>query len=72
VGSDGRQAAKKTETNLVWADLMHAGVCDEDFAEVGRNFDLKLDGGRLVLHHQISKEAIRRLGLLFEKVLLSR
>jgi threonine aldolase len=51
---------------------MHAGVCDEDFAEVGRNFDLKLDGGRLVLHHQISKEAIRRLGLLFEKVLLSR
>jgi threonine aldolase len=51
---------------------MHAGVCDEDFAEVGRNFDLKLDGGRLVLHHQISKEGIRRLGLLFEKVLLSR
>jgi threonine aldolase len=51
---------------------MHAGVCDEDFAEVGRNFGLKLDGGRIVLHHQISEEAIRRLGLIFEKILLSR
>lgn len=68
----GGKLRRRTETNLVWVDLMHAGICDEDFVEVGRNFGLKLDGGRIVLHHQISEEAIRRLGLLFEKVLLSR
>jgi threonine aldolase len=65
----GGKLRRRTETNLIWVDLMHAGICNEDFADIGRSFGLKLDGGRIVLHHQISEEAVRRLGLVFDRVL---
>ncbi len=68
----GGKLRRRTETNLVWADLASARTTDEDFAEIGRNFGVKLDGGRIVLHFQISNEAIRRLGLVFDTVLATR
>jgi threonine aldolase len=63
---------RRTETNLVWVDLTSAGISDEDFAEIGRNFGVKLDGGRIVFHYQISNEAVRKLGLVFDTVLSTR
>lgn len=68
----GGQLCRRTGTNLVWLDLVHAAVCDEDFAVIGRNFGVKLDGGRIVLHHQVSEEALRRLGRVFDTVLLRK
>lgn len=68
----GGKLRRRTETNLVWVDLNHAAFCEEDFAEVGRNFGVKLDGGRIVLHYQISDEAVTRLSLVFDTVLSRR
>jgi threonine aldolase len=68
----GGKLRRRTETNLVWVDLTSADICDEDFAKIGRSFGVKLDGGRIVLHYQISDEAIRRLGLVFDTVLSTR
>lgn len=56
----------------MWVDLTSAGISDEDFAEIGRNFGVKLDGGRIVFHYQISNEAVRKLGLVFDTVLSTR
>jgi threonine aldolase len=68
----GGKLRRRTETNLVWVDLILARICNEDFADIGRHFGLKLDGGRIVLHHQISMEALRRLGQVFDEVLRPR
>jgi len=68
----GGKLRRRTETNLVWVDLAHAKICEEDFVGIGRNFGVKLDGGRLVLHYQISEEAVRRLSLVFDTVLATR
>ncbi|KAE9363751.1 l-allo-threonine aldolase [Stipitochalara longipes BDJ] len=68
----GGRLRRRTETNLVWVELGYAGISDEDFAGIGRSFGVKLDGSRIVLHHQISEEALRRLGLVFDTVLSTR
>lgn len=66
----GGKVTKDVETNQVWLDLRALGVEREEWNEIGRNCGIALDGPRLVLHHQISEEAIRMLGLAFDKVML--
>jgi threonine aldolase len=46
---------------MAWFDLEDAGVSDDEFIELGRERGLKLGGGRLVVHYQISEEAVGRL-----------
>lgn len=68
----GGKLRRRIQTNLVWVDLSEAGVSDDAFREVGRRYGIKVDGCRIVLHHQISEEAIRRLGFAFDEVLSGR
>jgi len=57
----GGKLSSPTETNMVWFDLEDAGVSDDEFVELGRERGLRLGGGRLVVHYQISEEAVGRL-----------
>jgi threonine aldolase len=65
----GGKLKRRTETNVVWVDLDEAGLSDGEFNEVGRRNEIKLDGCRIVLHYQISDEALRRLDLSFDATL---
>lgn len=65
----GGKLAKPTETNMVWFDLEECGVTDDEFVEIGKQHGLRLLGGRLVVHYQISDEAVERLRGALETVL---
>jgi threonine aldolase len=65
----GGQLHESAEQNVVWLDLDRAEISDEHFAEIGRKYGVLLDGGRVVLAPQITVEAVRRLGLVFDEVL---
>jgi threonine aldolase len=65
----GGRLTKDVETNQVWIDLKALGVDDEDWNEIGRSQGVSLDGPRIVLHHQIEDEAIRKLEQAFDVVL---
>lgn len=62
----GGKLRRKTQTNLVWLDLENAGISPEQFVEIGQTFGIKFGGSRIVLHYQISEEALRRLSLAFD------
>jgi len=49
------------ETNMVWIDLKSAGISEDDLIAKGKEKGIKLSGGRFVIHHQISNDAISRL-----------
>jgi threonine aldolase len=57
----GGKLDKPTETNMVWFDLEEAGIRAEDFVELGRQHGLRFLGARLVVHYQISDEAVQKL-----------
>jgi hypothetical protein len=59
----GGNVTKDVETNQVWLDLHALGIKSEEWNEIGINYGVAVDGPRLVLHHQISEEAIRLLGM---------
>ncbi|KAH7413517.1 l-allo-threonine aldolase [Cadophora sp. MPI-SDFR-AT-0126] len=65
--SRGGRLRRRTETNLVWIDLTD----DEEFRQIGHRYGIQVDGCRIVLHHQISHEAINRLRKVFDTVLAS-
>ena len=65
----GGKLQNETETNMVWLDLQDAGIEAEEFVEVGKKHGLTFLGGRLVVHYQISEEAIERLGAVMDEVL---
>jgi threonine aldolase len=52
-------------TNMVWIDLNNAGIDPQRLRDVAKEKGVKLTRGRIVVHYQISEEAVRRL----EKVL---
>lgn len=58
-----------TEHNLVWLNLDRAEMSEGHFAEIGRKYQVWLDGGRVILTSHIIAEAIRRLGKVFDGVL---
>ncbi len=65
----GGKLAKPTETNMVWFDLQDCGVTDAEFAQMGMQKGLRLLGGRLVVHYQISADAVQRLKGVLQDVL---
>lgn len=65
----GGKLSQPTETNMVWFDLDDAGILGDDFAALGKKHGLKLLGGRLVVHYQISDEAVQRLEVVMREVL---
>jgi threonine aldolase len=66
----GGKVTKDIETNQVWIDLHALGIKSDEWNEIGRFHGVKLDGPRLVLHHQISEEAIHKLELVFDATIL--
>ncbi|KAK5056706.1 hypothetical protein LTR84_012238 [Exophiala bonariae] len=65
----GGVLAKPVETNMVWLDIQHEGVAAADWAVVAAKHGLKVGGGRLVIHYQISDDAVRRLEAAMDEVL---
>ncbi|KAB8069224.1 pyridoxal phosphate-dependent transferase [Aspergillus leporis] len=61
----GGKLSQPVETNMVWLDIDAAGLGPNDLAEIGKKKGLKLLGNRIVIHYQVSEEAIVRLGEVF-------
>jgi threonine aldolase len=68
----GGKLGKPTETNMVWFDLDDVGIAEEDFAALGKKHGLRFIGGRLVVHYQISDEAVNRLEALMKEVIAKK
>lgn len=58
-----------TETNMVWLDLVDAGCTAAEFVELGKKEGLRMLSGRLVVHYQISEEAVEKLERVMKEVL---
>ena len=65
----GGNLTQATETNMVWLDLEAAGCSREEFVEAGVKEGVRLMGGRVVVHYQVSEEAVERLGRVMDAVL---
>lgn len=68
----GGHLLREVETNMVWLDLKRSGIEAERWNEAGGRHGIKLDGKRVVLHHQICEEAVIRLGRVMDDCLLVR
>jgi len=68
----GGKLDQPTETNMVWFNLEDVGLADHEFAEVGKKHGLRFISGRLVVHYQISDEAVSRLEGVMKEVINSR
>jgi len=67
--SKGGQLTKPVETNMVWLDIEHEGFTADTFAELAATEGIKARGGRLVVHYQITEDAVQRLGRIMDKML---
>ena len=65
----GGRLANPTQTNMVWLDLKSAGISNPEFVALGKENGLKVHSGRLVVHYQISDEAVSALEGLMKEVL---
>lgn len=68
----GGKLAEPTETNMVWLDLDEAGVAQKDWMERALQRGIRVMGGRLVVHYQISEEAEEKLRFVMEDLLKGR
>lgn len=50
----GGKLQHPVHTNMVWLDLDASGVGPNDLAEIGKEKDMKLSGGRVVVHYRES------------------
>ncbi|TEA13646.1 Alanine racemase TOXG [Colletotrichum sidae] len=64
----GGRLLKPVETNMVWVDLKGAGMGAEEWNMLGRKHGIRLDGRRIVLHHQIDEVAVERMGSVMDEV----
>lgn len=65
----GGELEYEVESNMVWLDLAAAGCGVEEFVRMGVEEGVKVRGGRLVVHYQIGREGMRRLGRVMDRVL---
>lgn len=65
----GGKLLRDVETNMIWVDLAEAGISVKEWNETGRRHGIKLDGRRIVVHHQICDEAVQILERVFTEVL---
>lgn len=68
----GGKLTQATETNMVWLDLEAAGVSKERFVEAGVKEGVRFLGGRVVVHYQVSEEAVGRLVRVMDAILSAR
>ncbi|KAI9374844.1 pyridoxal phosphate-dependent transferase [Aspergillus egyptiacus] len=62
----GGKLACPVHTNMVFLDIEASGLGPNDLAEIGKEKGLKLLGNRIVVHYQVSDEAIDRLEQVFD------
>jgi threonine aldolase len=65
----GGRLLRPVETNMIWLDLRGLGIAREKWVEAGSRRGVKVDGKRVVFHHQICGEAMRRLESAMEDIL---
>ncbi|KAK8880083.1 beta-eliminating lyase [Apiospora arundinis] len=68
----GGRLLRRVETNLIWLDLRHAGVEKTAFNDLARRHGVKVRAPRLVLHQQVSPDALHRLGRVFREAWTSK
>ena len=66
--SRGGKLLRPVETNIVWLDLKSAHIESREWNEAGKRHGIKLDGKRLVLHHQIGRPAMEKLDAAMAEV----
>ncbi|KAI9041742.1 threonine aldolase family protein [Aspergillus affinis] len=67
--SRGGKLLYPVHTNMVWVDIKAAGLQPTDLADIGKQKGLRLSETRIVVHHQISDETLRRLEKVFDLAL---
>ncbi|KAK0650997.1 pyridoxal phosphate-dependent transferase [Cercophora newfieldiana] len=66
----GGKLLRPTETNIVWLDLAAAGTSADVLGGMGVEKGILLAAPRIVLHHQISADALASLEHIFDMVLV--
>ncbi|KAL2821440.1 pyridoxal phosphate-dependent transferase [Aspergillus cavernicola] len=65
----GGELLREVETNQVWVNLPKAKISADQWNDIGKKHGVKMDGKRIVLHHQISDNGITKLALVFTDAL---
>jgi threonine aldolase len=65
----GGKTAYPVDTNMVWLDLNAHGIGLDEWIKKGEEYGLRIRGGRLVVHYQVTEESVERLRQLFKEVL---
>ncbi|OOQ89523.1 Alanine racemase TOXG [Penicillium brasilianum] len=65
----GGKLVRPVETNIVWLNIRAAGYTADAFVGVGTRYAVKLDGGRLVVHYQMTEESVQRMLRVFDECL---
>ncbi|KAF1999441.1 hypothetical protein P154DRAFT_523246 [Amniculicola lignicola CBS 123094] len=65
----GGQMKYPVDTNMVWLDIESHDIDLNKWIEVGEQYGLKIRGGRLVVHYQISEDAVQKLEQVFREFL---
>jgi threonine aldolase len=68
----GGKLAHPVETNMVWLDITDCGVSADEMAGMAAEEGIKGRGGRLVIHYQISEDAVKRLERVMDRMLAKR
>ncbi|KAI9884422.1 MAG: hypothetical protein M1823_003804 [Watsoniomyces obsoletus] len=64
----GGKLDRPVETNMVWLDLSSIGADEDGFVHAAQRAGLNIMGPRLVVHYQISDEAVERLEEVMEDI----
>jgi threonine aldolase len=65
----GGKIEHPVDTNMVWLDLKKAGIELAEWREMAKERGLKLTRGRIVVHYQITEEAVVRLEELLTNIM---
>lgn len=65
----GGRLLREVETNVVWVDLKSLGFEEEAWNAVGKRYGIRLDGKRIMVHHQICDQAVTKLQSVMAEVL---
>jgi len=65
----GGRLLKPVETNMAWLNLKSCNIDVKEWNALGRENRIKLDGKRVVLHHQIDETAMERLATVMNLAL---
>jgi len=68
----GGKLDQPTETNMVWFDLDDVGLTAPEFVDIGKKHGLRFLGPRLVVHYQISDEAVNRLEGVLKEIIAGK